>query len=144
MASLIVWNCILNEISDKMNINDIINIAAELKWESIITPTETGKYYIDFLLGTTMGEPFFFSTEWSKEDPLGFLGDIEKVEQSFDIEAYIGEYLESLGSVNPAEYTSIIRELEQVHTRIWLLWFRLSIYNERSKILSYFPWYVWN
>lgn len=127
-----------------MNPNDIIRIASEANWQSIITPAESGESYIDFLHNTSSGQPFVLSTCWTDNKCTLLINDIENIEKSFDIEKYLDEFLESIEYLSPETYFCLLKELDEIHTKIWLLWANLKYHQENEDTLNTFPWFIWN
>ncbi|MDE6007710.1 MAG: hypothetical protein K2G90_00705 [Muribaculaceae bacterium] len=127
-----------------MKLNDIVRIAKESGWHTIITTSVNGVSYVDFQWKTKSGQPFTFSAEWDPENVESFIMDIEETEQGFNRMNYLKESLESLAVISLSTYFELTREIEDIHTRIWLLWVNIKYLQEQKTIWNQFPPYLWN
>ncbi len=128
-----------------MILNDIVRIAKESGWNTIITQGDKEVYYLDFIYKTTHSQPFLFSTQWREDDTVEFIRDIKEMEYNITSENYLEQFLETVNVPIPIEkYFLLLRTLDEIKTRIWLLWLKLSIDIEREDRYKHFPWYTWN
>lgn len=123
-----------------MNFKIILAEATKTGWHTIVTPADSGKSYVDFLWMTNGGQPFSFSAEWDNDNPDGLIEDIEDFETSFNLSRYLDESLEGIRNLTPSKYFEIYRELEDIHTRVWLLWVNLKYLLEKEEWLRFPPY----
>ncbi|MDE6718027.1 MAG: SAM-dependent methyltransferase [Muribaculaceae bacterium] len=127
-----------------MKLNDIIAIAADLGWQTVVTPYKGNNCFVDFIWITKDGKPFSFSAEWIVDAPELMIEDIEKFHTSFNTERYLAEYLEGISNLNPSRYFELFREIEDLHTRVWVLWFNLNYHLEKEEKWKELPPFTWN
>lgn len=99
-----------------MKLDDILKEASNLGWYTIVTPSEVDKFYVDFQWPSQEGESFSFSAEWINGTPETLIEDIRNVENSFNLEHCLDEYLEGIRNLTPAKYFELSRKLNDVHT----------------------------
>lgn len=127
-----------------MNLNDILAIARNTGWRTVVTPADHRQSFVDFLWETKGGQYLFFSTIWDKVDPERLIEDIEEFETLFNLNHYLEESLEEFGTLTPSRYFEKIRELEDIHTRVWLLWVNLKYLFQKEQNHLNFPPLCWN
>lgn len=127
-----------------MNLNDILAVAGNMGWRTIVTPAYNSQSFVDFLWETKGGQYIAFSAVWDMLNPEELIEDIEDFETSFNLNRYLDESLEETGTLPPSGYFEITHELEDIHTRVWLLWVNLKYLFQKEQNHLNFPPFCWN
>lgn len=127
-----------------MNLNDILAVAGNMGWRTIVTPAYNSQSFVDFLWETKGGQYIAFSAVWDMLNPEELIEDIEDFETSFNLNRYLDESLEETGALPLSRYFETIHELEDIHTRVWLLWVNLKYLFQKEQNHLNFPPFCWN